>query len=619
MISRRAFLERSTALGVGASMAVLLANAGTVGAASGFRNGFATYPGQEGTPSASPVPEGMGRPEVGTEGQERGSGGELRIIQTQAPTALSPHIATGSKDLLAASIVVEPLIHYLPDATLAANLLTDVPSVENGLLAEDLSSVTLELLPDLVWSDGEPVTAEDIKFTVEWVQDPDNNSVNQDTYEVIDRVEVVDGRTAIAHFTGTNPFWFDPFAGTNTGYLYPKHILEGGEEAANAYLSNPIGTGPYIVESFEPNDQVTYAINENYREPNKPFFERVLLKGGGDAASAARAVVQTGDYHYGWGVTLEPDVMEAMSSDDNPGEFWFDYEISVTVEAVYLNFSDPDTEVDGQRSEVNTPHPFFTDDAVREAVNLAIDRDLIVTSFYGKDQEPAVNVVHGDEPVQSKNTSWEFNPEKASEILDEAGWVLEGDVRKKDGVELRAVFTSSVNQIRQKSQAVIKQNLEDIGFKVELVSVDPAIFFDASAGNDQNTQHFYSDMTMFQEVPNNPRSMSYMAGWYAGPDNRNVPQKANNWTGSNVQRWVNADYDAVYDQARVETDADRLAELFVEMNDLVITNHVVMPLVRVSPPRGISRQLRKENVGRAAFSFDYWNIANWNFSTEDEE
>src|SRR5699024_4247319 len=142
--------------------------------------------------------------------------------------------------------------------------------------------------------------------------------------------------------------------------------------------------------------------------------------------------------------------------------------------------------------------------------------------------------------------------------------------------ELSAVFTTSVNQIRQKEQAVIKQNLDAIGFKIDLVSIDPAIFFDSSAGNDQNTQHFYSDMTMFQQVPNSPRSMSYMAGWYAGPENGNIPQKANSWTGANYQRWINADYDAAYERALVETDTAKLAALFVEMNDLVINNQVVV-------------------------------------------
>ena len=99
-------------------------------------------------------------------------GGELKLIQWQAPSMLSPHVSTGEKDYLAGQLVVEPLMHYLPDGSLIPNLVTEVPTVENGMLAEDLSSVTYKLLDGVLWSDGEPLTAEDVVFTWEWIVDP---------------------------------------------------------------------------------------------------------------------------------------------------------------------------------------------------------------------------------------------------------------------------------------------------------------------------------------------------------------------------------------------------------------------------------------------------------------
>jgi peptide/nickel transport system substrate-binding protein len=602
-IDRRSFVQRASMLGIGAAGVAFLANTGT-------RSAFA----QPTTPDASS--EGAaGRPAAGTENQERGQGGELKIIQWQATTLLSPHVATGTKDYLGSLLVLEPLMHYLPDASIVSNLLTEVPSVENGLLAEDLSEVTLTLLPDVVWSDGTPLTAEDIRFTVEWVQNPENTSTNQTAYEAIESVEVVDELTAKVIFTGPNPFWFDPFTGTTTGFVYPKHILEAGPEAHDAFLSAPIGTGPFVVESFTPNDQAVFVANENYREPNKPFFNRVTLKGGGDAASAARAVIQTGEYHFAWKLQIEPDVLAQMTSDESAKGQLVEYP-GVTVERVNLNFSDPHTEVDGQRSEVNTPHPILTDDAVRQAMALAVDRQLIADSFYGNGQPPATNIVNGDEATDSPNTSWEYNPEKAKQILDEAGWVMEGDVRKKDGVELRLVYATSVNAVRQKTQAVVKSNLEAIGFKVQIEQVDAGIYFDGAEGTDQNINHFYWDLNMYQSVPNSPRPLSLMESWYAGPNNANIAQKANGWNGQNQGRWVNADYDAAFEASKVETDPDALADLFIEMNDLVINNVAIIPLVVAGEARGASKQLRTENLALAAFSYDYWNIANWNFVDE---
>ncbi|HWK81992.1 MAG TPA: hypothetical protein VNP95_14560, partial [Thermomicrobiales bacterium] len=132
-IDRRTFLARAGALGVGLSAALFSANAVTIAAAGGSKNGFALYQGQDATPSASPVAGAVGPSAVGTESQTRGQDGELRIILWQAPTLASPHNATGTKDYLAGSLVVEPLMGYLPDGTIFPRLVTAVPSVENGL------------------------------------------------------------------------------------------------------------------------------------------------------------------------------------------------------------------------------------------------------------------------------------------------------------------------------------------------------------------------------------------------------------------------------------------------------------------------------------------------------
>ena len=610
-------MSKAGALGIAGGAALLLANAATVSAKNGYRNGFAVYQGADGTPVASPEAGAPGRSEENTENQTRGEGGELRLLQWQAPTLMSPHVSSGTKEFLAAQMVLEPLIHYTPEAIMIPNLVTEVPSVEAGTLADDLTWVELTVLPDVTWSDGEPFTAEDIAFTIDWVLNPDNNSVNFSSYEPISGHELVDDQTIRVTFAAPNPFWFDPFAGTSTGIVYPKHILEE-EGAHESFITNPIGTGPYVVDSFVPNDEAVYVVNENYREPNKPFFDRVYLKGGGDAAAAARAVLQTGEFHFAWNIVLEPDVLAQMETEDGPGEILAVPGVSVSVERVNLNFSDPWTEVDGQRSEMNTPHPFLTDPAVREAIYYAVNRQQIVDAFYGAGNEVATNIVYGDEPVISQNTSYEYDPEKARQVLEDAGWVLnDSGVREKDGVQLDVVYATSVNAVRQKIQSVVKANLDDVGFRIQLEQIDAGLYFDASAGNEENIYHFYWDLNQFQSVPNNPRPLSFLNGWYAGENNSNVAQESNGWNGGNNQRWINEDFDAAYEAAMVETDAERLTELFVEMNDLVMLDHAVLPIVLTNNPRVMDRRLNKNNIARAAFSYDYWNIANWNWNPED--
>ena len=184
---------------------------------------------------------------------------------------------------------------------------------------------------------------------------------------------------------------------------------------------------------------------------------------------------------------------------------------------------------------------------------------LIAEQFYGNEQPHAVNLLYGDPLIESPNTSWSFDPERANQILDEAGWVLDGNIRSKDGVELSGVLASSVNPVRQKTQAVVKANLEAIGMQIEILAIDSAIFFDTAVGNDQNYAHFYWDMNLLQSVPNSPRSMQSMETWYAGEDRENLAQRSNGWAGQNTSRYVSEDYDAAFDAARSATDAEELA------------------------------------------------------------
>lgn len=590
-MDRRTFMVRAAALGVSAQSALFLANTGQAQDSNG-------------------AVDLSIRPDFGTENQERGAGGALNLMQWQAPSSLSPHLVTGSKDFLAAMLVMEPLMHYSANSTMIPNLVTEIPTVENGLLADDLRSVTFQLLPDVVWSDGEPFTAEDVAFTIDWVKNRDNNSVNQRVFAPIESAEVVDDHTVTVHFAETNPFWFDPFTGIATGAVYPKHVLETGDH--NMFMSAPVGTGPYKVDAFSPNDSVSYSINDNYREANKPFFSTVQLKGGTDAATAARSVLQTGEFDFAWKLQVEPDVLASMETDDGPG-YLMPFP-GAAVERVNMNFADPNQEVDGQRSEMNTPHPFFTDPIVREAVSLSINRELIANQFYGNGQQYAVNLLYGDPMIESQNTSWVYDPDRANQILDEAGWIRDGGSRSKDGVALNAVLASSVNPVRQKSQAVIKANLEEIGFRISIEAIDAAIFFDTSAGNDQNYAHFYWDMNMLQSVPNSPRSLQSMETWYAGPNRENLAQRGNDWTGQNTSRYVSEAYDAAFDAAREATDAQELANQFIAMNDDLILNHVIVPLVVAGEPRAVHKRLRGENIALGPFSGDYWNIANWNLS-----
>jgi len=613
VLSRREFTRRALALGVAMPViGFVLRSVPAAGAAPLRRRAGFGVPAAQGAAA---------RPAVGADGKTRGQDGELRLIQWQAATILSPHNATGTKDFLAANPVFDPLMAYSADGALIPNLVKEIPTVENGLLAEDLTSVTYNLLEGVTWSDGEPFTAGDVVFTWQWVMDEANASVSSQTYSAIQNVEALDERTVRVSFPRPNANWFEPHAGGVYGHVFPRHLLSGGAAAYEAFLQRPVGTGPYVVESFTPGDQVTYVANERFRDPTKPYFARVVLKGGGDAASAARAVLQTGEYDYAWNLQVEPQVLAEL---ERGGAGRLRVIPGNSLERININMSDPNREVNGQRSQKDTPHPFLSDPAVRRAINLAAPRDVIAQQFYEIEGEPpTANVLNrtpilGLYPTDSPNTSWAFDIEEGKRLLEEAGWVLDGDVRAKDGVELRLTYSTSINSVRQKTQAVVKQGLEAMGFRVQLQQVDSGVFF--SGTNEQDINHFYTDINMYTNNPSTPFPIAYMQDWYAGPNGENIAQRENNWSGQNYPRYNNPEFDALYEEVRDETDLERAAELLIRMNDILIEDIVVVPLVnRAAGKYAVARSLlhgdgdaAEDNVGLSPYETNYWNIMNWN-------
>lgn len=596
-ISRRQFIQRTTAFGVSMGMAVHLADAAaqTPEASGGGGGGL-----ESGIPRA-----------VAPDDQTRGAGGELKIIQWQAPSHMFAHQASGDKDTLASCLVTEPLMHYGQDAGLLPNLVTSIPSIANGDLAEDLTGVTLHLMEGVTWSDGEPFTSADVKFTWEFVSNPDNACNTIELWNRISAIETPDDYTLNVTFADPNPLWYQPFTSNSTGTVLPAHILqEGGAEALDSYRFSPIGTGPFVVDSFSVGDEVKYSANPSFRDANKPFFSSVYLKGGGEAAAAARAVLQTGEYHYAWFLGIDSDLLAELR---DAGAGTLILYSQGYAERLHINFSDPNTEVDGQRSEMNTPHPFFSDPVVRRAMMLSINRQLIVDQLFIPDsiEQAAKDIFTGISSLESPNTTLEYDPEEAARILEEGGWVMDGDVRKKGDVALSLQYASTTTQLRQKIQTVVKANMESVGFKVEILSIDGSIYFDSSAGNDQNTGHFYYDMNMHQTAAGAPTPIAFVQRWYAGPDGENISQKSNEWSRTNIQRYRNDEYDALFDQVRTETDAAKQIELFIAMNDHLIDNNVLVPLVAVAERSACAAWMNEESLHLGPFGLDYWNIANW--------
>ncbi len=530
----------------------------------------------------------------------------LRLLYWQAPTLLNPHLSTGTKDFEASRIVYEPLASFDAGGEMVPFLAAEIPSIENGGVAEDLSSVTWKLKSGVTWADGEPFTAEDVVFTYEYISNPEVGAITSEYYTDIASVEAVDPTTVKITFKKPTVAWFVPFVGTN-GMIIPKHIFADfngpNSREAPANLA-PIGTGPYITEEVKPGDVIVYVANENFREEGKPFFKRVELKGGGDATSAARAVLQTGDADYAWNTQVEAAVLTQLEATGigrvipKPGP---------NMERIVVNFSDPNVEKDGQRSHKDVPHPFLTDLNVRKALSLAMDRQTIADQLYGVAGTPTNDYVLSPENLRA-NAPWEFNLEKAAALLDEAGWVDSNNngIRDKDGVEMRMVFQTSVNPVRQKTQEIIKQDLGKIGIDLELRSIDASIFFDSEPNNPDNLGHFYADLQMYTTGNDNPDPTGYMRRYLC----EEIAQKENNWANANDARYCNPAYEAMFAELVALKDPEERDEQVKKMNNfLTVEDVAVIPLIDRSSPAAAANSI--EGIDLTPWDLEPWNIKDW--------
>ncbi len=530
----------------------------------------------------------------------------LKLLYWQAPTILNPHLSNGFKDAEASRITLEPLASFDEKGKLIPFLAAEIPSAENGGVAKDGKSVTWKLRKDIKWSDGKPFTAKDIIFTYEFVTNPKVAAITAGTYEIIRDIRAIDDYTIKITFKDINPAWYLVFVG-NEGAILPQHLFAkyNGENSREAPTNKiPVGTGAYKVVQFKPGDIVIYQPSEYYRDPQLINFKRIELKGGGDATSAARAVMQTGDVDYAYNLQVEAPILQQLAAG---GKGKAVAQFSSLSEQLFINLSDPNKTTDGERSNIKNLHPFLSDKKVRQALSLAIDRETIAKQLYGSTGKATSNILVSPIEYNSNNTSYEYNLEKAIKLLDEIGWKDSNNngIRDKNGVEMKIVFQTSVNPLRQKTQEIIKQSLQTLSIEVELKTIDPSIYFSSDVANNDTVEKFYADLQMFTTGNLSPDPSAYLKNYIC----KEIPQKKNSWAGNNYPRYCNPEYDKLWQQANRELDTNKRQKLFIQMNDMLVNDVIIIPLIHRADVVGVSNDL--QNVPLTPWDLKTWQIVEW--------
>lgn len=464
-------------------------------------------------------------------------GGTVTLALSQEPDILNPYLASQRAAGEVHTFIVEGLLGVDAHGSYFPVLATDVPTKENGGVSADGLTITYHLKPDVTWSDGQPFTCDDVLFTWQVVVNPKSGAVGTTGYSEIDSITCPDPHTAVLRFRTFYAAYLVPFWA-----VLPRHVT--GEPAGMTkwdYNRNPVGTGPFVLKEWVSGDHITLVPNPRYRVKGLPNLDSVVIRFV-PSRDVALQLLTSGQ------VDIVGDLAEANLPQlaQTPG---------VTVssapgprsERLLFNLADP--AMDTPPDPAHQPHPILADARVREALELAIDKQALVNQLlYGQ-----ANV-----GTNELNTGWakcdtppsEFNRDKARQLLDQAGWVAGADGIRvaqgaryaKDGTRLRLKLQGpSGDSLREQVEQVLLDWWKQIGVEAYIENAPTAALFGTfeSGGIARHGKFDILIYTTGLPIPD-PQSQveTYFSSW-------NIPLPTNKGAGYNYSRWI----DTTADQA----------------------------------------------------------------------
>lgn len=466
-------------------------------------------------------------------------------------------------------------------------LVKEMPSEENGGISPDGRVITLKLRDDIVWSDGEPITSEDFVFTYEMTMNPKNTVASTFPYDKLEKVEAPDARTVVMTFK-------EPFAAWQATLwhgLLPAHVLrpvfekEGTIDNAEWNRAPTVGCGPFVFKEWESGSFIRFVANEKYWL-GRPKIDEIFIRIVPDDASQV-AALKAGDGDLGTFIaysdipTLEQAGVKMVKVFSGYNEGWY----------FYLH--------------PEKGHPALKDVRVRQAIALAFDRFSICKDLLlGLTKPPAT--YWANTPWQDPTLEpWPYDPERAKQLLDEAGWVdTNGDgVRDKDGVELVLTLGTTTREIRRDVQAVAQQQLAQVGIKLELANADSDIFF-GSYGEGGPCATGQYDIFEYSTVTNYPDPET--ADWLCSE----IPSDENP-AGVNWQAVCDEELDALFKLQATQVDPAERQQTFHKITRLIYEKVYWLGVWEDPDIWAVGPRLKNVRLSGAT---PFFNIVEWDLS-----
>lgn len=463
----------------------------------------------------------------------------------------------------------------------------EVPSADNGGLSADGTTIVYKLRDDVVWSDGEPVTADDFVFTYDMIMSDANVVQSRYPYEdYVTSVTATDPQTVTVTFS-------EPFAAWLTtvfNYVLPKHVLqpvfdaEGTLDNAEWNKAPTVGVGPFVFSEWESGSHLIFTANPAW--VNTPSLEQVFIRIVPDDAAQEAAIV-AGDTDIG--VFLSSDQIPTLEADG-----------TVDVVAVSSGYDE------GWFMNVNpeTAHPAMLDVNVRKAVALATDRFTIINDLLDASINP-VNATFwdGTAPYGGNVEPYPYDPEQAKALLDAAGWVdSNGDgTRDKDGVELVLRYITNTRELRKNVQAVVQQQWSLVGIGAQLENYSSDVFWNGYNDGGPQAQGIY-DIAEYSSVgsfPDPEASANFLCSEISSADNPD---------GANWQGICDEELDALLNEQAVTLDVNKRIDLYHQIGQLMFDKVYYIGVWLDPDLWSINSRLQNVTLSGAT---PFWNAHEW--------
>lgn len=456
--------------------------------------------------------------------------GRATILSPQEPATLMPHFDLLTLTHEVQNAVFECLFEIDETGAYQPRLTAEVPTLENGGISEDGRTYTLKLREGVAWHDGQPFTSEDVRYTWQVITDPNLPIVARTVWEEIESIETPDELTAVVTFGEPN-VGFVGTASSDSCFIMPSHLLAGEDLVASGFNRKPVGTGPFMVEEWAPSGHIRMLANEEYWG-GAPQLDELVVRFTSSSASL-RTALQRGEAELALHLT--------------PADVAFvgrlqGYELSEVPDIAWWQFW------------INNEDPILSERAVREALTYALDKQLLVDTVLGGVAEPQAAMLPASHWAHNPNVpAYEYDPERAASILDEAGWRLgSGGVRERNGQKLKLEILNIAGQTDRRQVVEIAQDLwRRAGFDVTIREIDAATFPPTMTTGDYQLAY----------------------GWFGENPEPVFSLWRNNW-----QNYANQEAFALLDEIPTVIDQDERAELMRAFQRTVAEDVAMLPV-----------------------------------------